>query len=81
MSAVHFADAFEGSEHFARGVILQVVKTAKIEVAACQRIREQAGVESFLPAEADAQQLGVGELQEVAESPGSFFFQSVVSER
>src|SRR6266849_6039384 len=50
------ADALEGDEHFARGVIVQLVEVAKVEVAAGERFREQAGVESFLAAEADAQQ-------------------------
>ncbi len=59
-----FTDAFEGHEHFARGIVVEIVEITKIEVAAGQRIGKQARVQSFLAAEADAQQLGVGELQE-----------------
>src|SRR5713101_3861645 len=42
---------------------MEIVEIAKIEVAAGQRIGEKAGVESFLAAEADAEQFGVGEFQ------------------
>src|SRR6266571_8072913 len=54
-------DAFQGDQHFAGGIVVEIVEVAKIEVAAGERIGEKAGVESFLTAEADAKQFGVGE--------------------
>src|SRR6266566_424340 len=55
------ADAFQGDQHFAGGIVMEIVEIAKIEVTPGQRIGEKAGVESFLTAEADAKQFGVGE--------------------
>lgn len=55
------ADAFEGGEHFAGGIVVEIVEVAKIEIAAGERIGEKARVKSFLATEADAKQLSVGE--------------------
>src|SRR5690242_5496740 len=63
-----FSDAFEGDEHFAGGIVVEIVEIVKIEVAAGKRFGEQARIQSFLTTEADAQKLGVGELQEAAGS-------------
>src|SRR5207248_10256664 len=58
------ADALEGHEHFVRGVVREAVEIAQVKVSAGERFGKQAGVKSFLPAEADAQQLGVIQPQE-----------------
>ena len=49
------ADAFERGEHFFGGIIVEIVKTTKVEVAAGEGVGEESGVVSFLTAEADAQ--------------------------
>ena len=45
---------------------MKIVEIAKVEVTAGERFGEEARVQSFLAAEADAQQLGVGEAQETS---------------
>src|SRR5712692_7535309 len=55
------ADALESDEHFARSVIVEIVEVAKVEVAAGERFGEKSRVKSFLAAETDAKQFGVGE--------------------
>ena len=60
------ADAFEGDQHFACGIVVQVVKISQVKVTARQRFCEQACIQSLLAAEADAQELIVSELQKTA---------------
>jgi len=66
------ANAFEGDEHFAGGIVVKIVEVAKIEKAAGERFGEKARVQSFLAAEADAKELGVGEFQEAFGSEGIY---------
>ena len=58
------ADAFEGDEHFARGIVVEIVQVVQVEVVARERFREQARVQRFLAAKADAQQFHVVQPQE-----------------
>ena len=48
--------------HFARGIVVEFVEVAEIEMSAGEGFGEEAGVESCLAAEADAQNIGVGEI-------------------
>src|SRR4029077_4355495 len=66
------ADALEGDEHFAGGIVLQRVEITKIEIAASERFGKEASVESFLTAEADAKQFDITEFQEASWSKGIY---------
>ncbi len=67
------ADAFESDEHLVRRVVRQILKVAEVEVPADERFGKKPGVKRFLPAETDAQQFGVTELQESLGSQGMDF--------